>query len=376
MSRTAKHNWQKLFLEYGQGRYKNVAEFARKKEINPNQMRDEFRKLGKEQENKTTENNREKQQKTTEKKGSKKRTTENPWERLKKQFTDWPEEKLQAYLIQLEARKAELEAIPFEELSPAEVKELGRVRQERRAILSDPDPEVKCHAHNRDGSPCGNPVERGKKVCWNHGGAPGSGTQPGQQKALKHGLYAKILPDCEEFKAIVDTIEQQSHLDILWQDIVLLQAQITWSQKIMFVTHKGEMIKELKKIKSQLDSNPGYNRDDPDSKPLAEVFREEEWEFQFAWDRQATFLKAQSMAMKTLDGLIARYEEMIQKGNASEEHRLRLEKMKQDMTIARERMDLEKSKVMGDPEDTVDDGFIDALSAKAGEAWDGHTEED
>jgi uncharacterized protein YjcR len=58
------------------------------------------------------------------------------------------------------------------------------------------------------------------------------------------------------------------------------------------------------------------------------------------------------------------------------ERRLRIEKMKQDMDIAKERHDLEKIKVLGDPDDTADDGFIDALHNKAGEAWDGFTEED
>ena len=203
------------------------------------------------------------------------------------------------------------------------------------------------------------------------------GPPPGKQNALKHGFFARIFPDDDETRALVGEIMEKSHLDIIWEQIIIQYTAIARAQKVMFVTHKREMIKELKKIKSELgERNPAFNPDNQDSKPFIETFREEEWEFQFAWDRQATFLKAQSMAMKTLDGLIARYEEMIRKGNGSEEHRLRLEKLKQDMDIARERLELDKAKVMGGSEDTVDDGFIDALSAKAGEAWDGFTEED
>lgn len=213
MGRAAKHNWRKLFLEYNQGRYKNVADFAKKKGINPNQVRDEFRKLKNDQGREsaeTTENNREKQQKTTEKKGAKKRITENPhpWQKLKQQFTGWPEEKLQAYLLQLNARKTELEAVPIEELSSEEIRELGQIRRERRAILSDPDPDKKCSAHNKDGSPCRNPAERGKSKCWNHGGAPGSGCPPGLKNALKTGEYETIWMDAleEDERALVEQV--------------------------------------------------------------------------------------------------------------------------------------------------------------------------
>lgn len=38
-----------------------------------------------------------------------------------------------------------------------------------------------------------------------------------------------------------------------------------------------------------------------------------EYEFQFAWDRQASFLNAQSRAMSELRSLIKQYDEMIHK---------------------------------------------------------------
>jgi uncharacterized protein YjcR len=372
MGRKASHNWQKLFLEYNQGRYKNVAEFAKAKDIYPDRMRKEFRKLANETESKQVKkspNNESKQVKKNDSKNDasqKQVKTVHPWETLKKQFLDWPDEKLQTYLTQLEARKAELESIPFEDLAKDEIKELGQVRRERRAILSDPDPERKCHAHNHDGSPCGNPVERGKKTCWNHGGAPGSGAKPGDQRALKHGLYAKLLPNDPEFLEFMEQVRERSPLDILWDDIVLLQSQIAWSQRIMFVKHKEEMIKELKKVKSERGPNYRYNPDDPDSEPLAETYREEEWEFQFSWDRQATTLTAQSKAMKTLEGMIRQYEAM-----ANEEQKLMVEKLKQDIDIARERLQLDKAKVNGNEDEVQDDGFIDALKSDAVNIWAG-----
>jgi uncharacterized protein YjcR len=53
----------------------------------------------------------------------------------------------------------------------------------------------------------------------------------------------------------------------------------------------------------------------------------ERWEVQQAWDKQATFLSAQSRAMKTLESMIKQYDEMVHKNwdFASEEQKARLE---------------------------------------------------
>jgi glucans biosynthesis protein len=47
-----------------------------------------------------------------------------------------------------------------------------------------------CGARDRDGSPCQNPPEPGKRRCWKHGGAPGSGAPFGNQNALKDGFHS------------------------------------------------------------------------------------------------------------------------------------------------------------------------------------------
>jgi len=355
MGRKASHNWQKLFLEYNQGRYKNVAEFAKAKDIYPDRMRKEFRKLANETESKQVKkspNNESKQVKKNDSKNDasqKQVKTVHPWETLKKQFLDWPDEKLQTYLTQLEARKAELESIPFEDLAKDEIKELGQVRRERRAILSDPDPERKCSAHNHDGSPCRNPAERGKNVCWNHGGAS-TGPAKGSQNALKHGFYARIFPDDKEMREIYESINTKKPLDILWDQIVIQYTAIARAQKIMFVKDRDDLTRYLKreKVISGLHSD-GW---------------EKEYDLQFAWDKHASFLKAQSTAMKTLDGLIQRYEAM-----ATEEQRLKVEKLKQDMSIAKERLALDKAKAGDGDDGTTDDGFIDALNDQVEEVW-------
>lgn len=288
-----RYNWKALFLEYNQGRYKSMTEFAEKKNLNYDVLRKQFKKI------------REESGCNPKPKSDKK---PHAWQNLKKQFTSWPEEKLQAYLIQLESRLDELKEISYDELAEDEKKELGKLRRERRAILSDPDPEKKCKAKNKKGERCQNPVERGKDVCWIHGGSPGNGAPKGNQNGLRHGLYAKIFPDDPEIRDIINAVGQKSPLDILWDQIVIQYTQIARAQKLMYVKDQGDIKKHLKRVKD------------------GDKFSEEEWEFQYPWDRHASFLMAQSKAMGTLDRLIKRYEEL-----ASEEQKLKTEKLKLEL---------------------------------------------
>ena len=45
----------------------------------------------------------------------------------------------------------------------------------------------RCGAQTRKGAPCRAPAVRDKRRCRLHGGAPGSGGQPGNANAFKHG---------------------------------------------------------------------------------------------------------------------------------------------------------------------------------------------
>lgn len=45
----------------------------------------------------------------------------------------------------------------------------------------------RCLARTRRGTLCQCPAMRGKKRCYRHGGAAGSGAQPGNRNAFKHG---------------------------------------------------------------------------------------------------------------------------------------------------------------------------------------------
>ncbi|MFQ4251127.1 hypothetical protein C4010_04865 [Clostridioides difficile] len=133
---------------------------------------------------------------------------------------------------------------------------------------------------------------------------------PGNKNAEKFGFFSKYLP--EETQDLINEIKDKDKFDILWEQITIQYAAIIRAQKIMYVKDKEEMIKELKKHES------------------TENGEKIEYEFQFAWDRQASFLNAQSRAMSELRSLIKQYDEMIHKdwNLATEEQRARVEVLK------------------------------------------------
>ena len=133
---------------------------------------------------------------------------------------------------------------------------------------------------------------------------------PGNKNAEKFGFFSKYLP--EETQDLINEIKDKDKFDILWEQITIQYAAIIRAQKIMYVKDKEEMIKELKKYES------------------TENGEKIEYEFQFAWDRQASFLNAHSRAMSELRSLIKQYDEMIHKdwNLATEEQKTRVEKLK------------------------------------------------
>jgi uncharacterized protein YjcR len=166
------------------------------------------------------------------------------------------------------------------------------------------------------GAPKGNKNAKGNKG--------GNGGPYGNDKAVTHGFFRKYFP--ADTIEIMEQIESRSPLDMLWDQIMIQYTAIIRAQQIMYVTDKGEMIKELKKEKFEIAQVPGDSEDD--SPQMEQIPIEREYEFQFAWDRQATFLNAQSRAMSTLQSLIKQYEDMCRQGSADEEQELRIKKLK------------------------------------------------
>ncbi|BDR81034.1 phage terminase small subunit [Clostridium tetani] len=157
----------------------------------------------------------------------------------------------------------------------------------------------------------------------NNKNAVGHGAPAGNKNAETHGFFSRYLP--EETLEVIKEIQKKDPLDILWENTIIQYAAIIRAQRIMYVTEKEEMIKELKKSKVKTK-----NRET--EKTTSNSTEEEyEYEFQFAWDRQATFLNAQSRAMSELRSLIKQYDEMINSGLGNEEQKLRIEKLKVDI---------------------------------------------
>ncbi|OKL37006.1 phage terminase small subunit [Domibacillus mangrovi] len=168
-------------------------------------------------------------------------------------------------------------------------------------------------ANKKKGAPVGNSNGKGNK--GNKTAAP----PKRNSNAQKHGFFAKFLP--EETLEIMDSMNEFSAADLIWQQIQIQYAAIIRAQKIMWVEDKNEMIKELKKEKTELELSRGKNGE-IETMPS---FVEREYEFQFAWDRQATFLNAQSRAMGELRNLIKQFDELA---HIHDERRLKLEQMR------------------------------------------------
>ncbi|EJQ89435.1 phage terminase small subunit [Bacillus toyonensis] len=171
------------------------------------------------------------------------------------------------------------------------------------------------YSKKKPGAPKGN-----KNAINNRGGAKkgnknavgnSGGSAPLRNgNAVTHGLYRKYLPQ-EIFDLKEELIEAINNdpLAIIWESIMLQYTQIIHAQRIMFVKDNEDMTKELRKNK------------------LTESGYEEEWEIQFAWDKQVSFLNAQSKAMSTLVTLIEKYDRLAN----TEEQKLRIEKLKKEI---------------------------------------------
>lgn len=129
--------------------------------------------------------------------------------------------------------------------------------------------------------------------------------------AVKHGLFSKYLP--EETLELVGSIENMSPIDILWENICLKYAAIIRSQKLMYVE----------------DANDCTKRITLEGEAIAYQYTE-------AYEKQASFLIAQSRAMGTLMNLIKQYDELCRSSLATDEQRLRIEKLKTEIARTRE----------------------------------------
>lgn len=158
-----------------------------------------------------------------------------------------------------------------------------------------------------------------KKVRTQKGGQPGNknavgnkgGSAPPENKnAEKHGFFAKWLPE-ETFEIFKD-VQEKDPIDLLWDNIQLQYAAIMRAQKLMYVRDQKDMTKEV----------------------TVDGIQSTVYDVQQAWDKHATFLQAQSRAMKTLESMLKQYDSMVNNDSskASEEQRLRIAKLKYEVS--------------------------------------------
>lgn len=192
-------------------------------------------------------------------------------------------------------------------------------------------------------------VAKGKGGQPDNKNAVGHGAPSKNDNAVKHGLFEKYLP--QETLDIVNSMSLNP-LDILWDQIQIAYAAIVRAQQIMHVKDKDDLTKELKRSRVKT-SNRKTEKTKTDSSD-----EEYEYELQFAWDKQANFLKAQARAQSELRSMIKQYDELLHNNweLATEEQKARIEVMKARANI-------------GGNEPTKDDGFLEALSGKVDAIW-------
>ena len=171
----------------------------------------------------------------------------------------------------------------------------GNVTVHNGNVTDKPGPPF--GSSNGTGGPVGNKKAVGHKGRNNKG----------NQNAARHGLYSKYLP--RETYEIAKGLSGMSPLDILWGSICMKFAAILRAQQIMYVENKEDC---TERIVSSGEDVTVYS-------------------YQEAWDKQGAFLQAQAKAMKTLVDLIKQYDEMCKSDMATEEQKLRVDKLRAEV---------------------------------------------
>jgi len=168
--------------------------------------------------------------------------------------------------------------------------------------------EEKVRTQKKTGAPINNKNAVGnsgnKNPKWGNKNAIGHGAPLQNDNAVTHGFFRKHFP--EDVADLAAEIMEKNPIDMLWENITIQYTAIIRAQRLMFVTDQGDITKEVKKEKSSESSD------------------EIEYEIQFAWDKHATFLNAQSRAMSTLSSLIRDFDKLA---NIDDERRAKLNLM-------------------------------------------------
>lgn len=193
-----------------------------------------------------------------------------------------------------------------------------RYKWDRKGVHTNNE---KVRTQKKTGAPINNKNAVGnsgnKNPKWGNKNAVGHGPPKGNDNAVTHGFFRKHFP--EDVADLAAEIMEKNPIDMLWENITIQYTAIIRAQRLMFVTDQEDMTKEIKKEKS------------------SESGEEIEYEIQFAWDKHATFLNAQSRAMSTLSSLIRDFDKLA---NIDDERRMKLEQMK--LGIEKTKAEVEK----------------------------------
>lgn len=176
-------------------------------------------------------------------------------------------------------------------------------------------------------------------------GNSGGKAPPNNQNAVTHGLFSKWLPS--ETAEIIEEMQSKSESDMIWDSIVIQYTAIIRAQKIMFVDSSNDLSKEVS-VEGQFGNT---------------------YDIQFAWDKQANFMNAQSRAMSTLSNLIKQF---VAIADDQDERRLKLELMNAQISKVKIDQELSKIKVdaLGKIDDQTTEDKLDELLGKISEAVD------
>lgn len=140
--------------------------------------------------------------------------------------------------------------------------------------------------------------------------ALGHGAPKGNTNAVKHGLFAKYLP--QEIYEIAQELSEKQPIDILWENITLTYANLLHAQRILYVQDVDDTTSVL--IATTAKGGASY-------------------EVHTAWDKQGKAMAAIARAQAELRGMIKTYDELTRLPLVTEEQKLRIEKLKSQISM-------------------------------------------
>lgn len=230
-----------------------------------------------------------------------------------------------------------------------------RYKWDRKGVHTNNE---KVRTQKKTGAPINNKNAVGnsgnKNPKWGNKNAVGHGPPKGNDNAVTHGFFRKHFP--EDVADLAAEIMEKNPIDMLWENITIQYTAIIRAQRLMFVVDQEDMTKELKKEKVQYDIETDEDEEGNKTSEMIETYGEREYEIQFAWDKHATFLNAQSRAMSTLASLIKDFDKLA---NIDDERRLKLEGMKLNV----KKVEAEVKKLSG----SGNDGPIEIIVKRKGD---------